>query len=306
MVLQLAGGAHSRIGQLPDDPGPAQLRRRLVHLRPQSACRVDSRRARAACASGARQDIKPPRLRAASATSASRRAGARRGSTARWASTIATRPTSCRRRWLTPGVATTVPAATCTRASAACRCRRHALLRQPERHHGRRPAEVRQARHLQHRLRRRHPHLRHHAGEEIAGVSVGGGALVPAEHAAAERRRCRCCPRCVRAAACRARSPPPRCRRSGTPGALGDTFHGLSTRSTSSRRRALFDTATLAGELTWMQWSKVTQNEAVFKGSSQQLHRQIDKPIEELSSASRSTSRRRGSRSCRAWICRRR
>ena len=49
----------------------------------------------------------------ASATGASRRAGARTGSTARWASTTATRPTSCRRRSLLPGFAA-LPAATCT------------------------------------------------------------------------------------------------------------------------------------------------------------------------------------------------
>ena len=45
MVLQLAGGSHPRIGKLPDDPGPAQLRRRLVHLRTESARRGESERA---------------------------------------------------------------------------------------------------------------------------------------------------------------------------------------------------------------------------------------------------------------------
>ena len=57
-----------------------------------------------------------------------------------------------------------------------------------------------------------------------------------------------------------------RCRTSGTPGALGDTCHGLSTRINILPKTPLFDTATLAAELTWMQWAKVTQNEAVFKG----------------------------------------
>jgi Protein of unknown function (DUF1302) len=54
----------------------------------------------------------------------------------------------------------------------------------------------------------------------------------------------------------------------GTPGALGDTWHGLVNGIYIFPKTALFDTATIAGELTWMQWSKVTQNEAVFKGRS--------------------------------------
>jgi hypothetical protein len=55
---------------------------------------------------------------------------------------------------------------------------------------------------------------------------------------------------------------------SGTPGALGDTVHGLVNVIQVLPRTALFDTATVQGELTWMQWAKVTQNEAVFKGNS--------------------------------------
>jgi hypothetical protein len=62
----------------------------------------------------------------------------------------------------------------------------------------------------------------------------------------------------------------------GTPGALGDTWHGLINGVNVFPKTALFDTATLAGELTWMQWSKVTQNEAVFKGRSG--YTQIDRP----------------------------
>ncbi len=55
---------------------------------------------------------------------------------------------------------------------------------------------------------------------------------------------------------------------SGTPGALGDTWHGVLNGVNIFPKTALFDIATLAGELTWMQWTKVTQNEAVFKGRS--------------------------------------
>ena len=54
----------------------------------------------------------------------------------------------------------------------------------------------------------------------------------------------------------------------GTPGALGDTWHGLINAINILPRTPLFDTATFAAELTWMQWAKVTQNEAVFKGRS--------------------------------------
>ena len=62
----------------------------------------------------------------------------------------------------------------------------------------------------------------------------------------------------------------------GTPGALGNTMHGLVNVINIFPRTALFDTATLQGELTWMEWLKVTQNEAVFKGNS--TYTGIDKP----------------------------
>ncbi len=55
---------------------------------------------------------------------------------------------------------------------------------------------------------------------------------------------------------------------SGTPGALGDTWHALINGVNIFPKTAVFDIATLSGELTWMQWAKVTQNEAVFKGRS--------------------------------------
>jgi hypothetical protein len=54
----------------------------------------------------------------------------------------------------------------------------------------------------------------------------------------------------------------------GTPGALGDTYHGLINAIDVLPKTVLFDTATLQGELTWMEWARVTQNEAVFKGNS--------------------------------------
>ena len=73
---------HPRIGKLPDDPGPAQLRRRLVHLRTESARRGESERAQRTCASGA-------------ATTSSRRANSGSlgdwGMSARWSPAVARR-----------------------------------------------------------------------------------------------------------------------------------------------------------------------------------------------------------------------
>jgi hypothetical protein len=54
----------------------------------------------------------------------------------------------------------------------------------------------------------------------------------------------------------------------GTPGALGNTFHGLVNILKVLPETPVFDTANLSGEFTFMQWADVTQNEAVFKGRS--------------------------------------
>jgi hypothetical protein len=62
----------------------------------------------------------------------------------------------------------------------------------------------------------------------------------------------------------------------GTPGALGDTMHGILNGINILPKNALWDTATLQGELTWMTWLRVTQNEAVFKGRDS--YTAIDKP----------------------------
>ena len=83
----------------------------------------------------------------------------------------------------------------------------------------------------------------------------------------------------------RRRSCPARSRRPTVPverhaGCAGRHVHGVLNGVNIFPKTALFDTATLAGELTWMQWSKVTQNEAVFKGRSS--YTAIDKVIEEL------------------------
>ena len=53
---------------------------------------------------------------------------------------------------------------------------------------------------------------------------------------------------------------------SGTPGALGTTYHGVLNVFSVLCKTPLFDTATVVAEATWMQWGKVTQNAAVFKG----------------------------------------
>ncbi len=70
---------------------------------------------------------------------------------------------------------------------------------------------------------------------------------------------------------------------SGTPGALGDTYprpHQWGQRlpedaRCSTRRRS-------PGELTWMQWSKVTQNEAVFKGDASYVNADGSTPIDKV------------------------
>jgi hypothetical protein len=62
----------------------------------------------------------------------------------------------------------------------------------------------------------------------------------------------------------------------GTPGALGDTWHGLINFLGIIPKTPLFDTASWQMELTAMRWQSVTQNEAVFKGRDSYVG--IDKP----------------------------
>jgi len=52
----------------------------------------------------------------------------------------------------------------------------------------------------------------------------------------------------------------------GTPGATGDTMHGLVNLVGVVGETWFFDTASWSTELTWMTWLDVNQNEAVFKG----------------------------------------
>ena len=185
MVLQLAGRSHSRIGQLSDDPGSAQFRRRFVHLRTQSARRGDSRRA----------VVPAPLARAGHQAADELRQPRRLGRVG------ALEPRLARRhaRLLLPQCDRCLSAGDgdARRRSGAgggllgarrrAAAGRHALLRQSQGDDGRRPAEVRQARPLQRRVRRQHPHLRHHAGEEHRRGERRRGALVSAEHAARER-----------------------------------------------------------------------------------------------------------------------
>ena len=125
-------------------------------------------------------------LAAASATGACRRAGVRSGSTARWASTTAIRPTSFRRRWRRRA-SLPVPAAVCSARGGIAAAGGTLCFVNPQATTRRRPAEVRQARHVQRRLRRQHPHLRRHAGEEHRRRERRRGAVVSPEHAARER-----------------------------------------------------------------------------------------------------------------------
>jgi hypothetical protein len=61
-----------------------------------------------------------------------------------------------------------------------------------------------------------------------------------------------------------------------TPGALGSTWHGLINGIYTLPQTALFDTASIASELTLMHLAKVTQNSAVYKGRDS--YTAIDKP----------------------------
>lgn len=51
-----------------------------------------------------------------------------------------------------------------------------------------------------------------------------------------------------------------------TPGARGNTVHALVNAVGSMGTSSIYDTAAYSAELTWNSWTKVTQNEAVFKG----------------------------------------
>ncbi len=61
-----------------------------------------------------------------------------------------------------------------------------------------------------------------------------------------------------------------------TPGALGSTWHGVLNAIAVVPKTALFDTADLLTELTWMHVSSVTQNEAVYRGRAGYVG--VDKP----------------------------
>jgi hypothetical protein len=60
------------------------------------------------------------------------------------------------------------------------------------------------------------------------------------------------------------------------PGARGSTWHGLVNGTYVVPQTPLFDSATVASELTWMHLDEVTQNAAVYKGRDS--YTAIDKP----------------------------
>ena len=246
---------------------------------------------------------------AASATGACPRAGARSGSTARWASIAATRPTSCRRPSLTPGrrraacrrpctaIGGTAAAAATTASSTRTRPTSPTSRRRASSAPTTSPTATISTSYGAHAVeaaggdvdRRRAVVSPEHA----AGQRTGGGAAgaAGAEHGQAQ----------IATTAVPANG--------DTPGALGNTMHGLVNAINIFPKTALFDTATLTGELTWMRWLKVTQNEAVFRGRdnySPDGSAPIDKVSQELRRARASTSRRPGSRCSRASTPRRR
>jgi hypothetical protein len=63
-----------------------------------------------------------------------------------------------------------------------------------------------------------------------------------------------------------------------TPGARGNTWHGLVNGTYVVPSTPLFDTASMAAELTWMHLASVTQNSAVYKGRDS--YTAIDKPTD--------------------------
>jgi hypothetical protein len=65
-----------------------------------------------------------------------------------------------------------------------------------------------------------------------------------------------------------------------TPGAKGNTWHGLVNAVGILPQTALFDTASWQAELVWMQYGSVTQNPAVFKGRASYLNADGSAPID--------------------------
>ena len=122
----------------------------------------------------------------------------------------------------------------------------------------------------------RHPHLRREPREADRRRLHRDRSVLPAEHAALER---------PGRGAAGSRWPPSlraRSRRTAipadgdTPGALGSTWHGVVNAVAVVPKTALFDTADLLTELTWMHVSSVTQNEAVYRGRAGYVG--VDKP----------------------------
>jgi hypothetical protein len=66
------------------------------------------------------------------------------------------------------------------------------------------------------------------------------------------------------------------------PGARGDTFHALLNALYIMPKTALFDTASIASELTFMRWLSVSQNEAAFKGASTYVNADGTTPLDKV------------------------
>ncbi len=66
------------------------------------------------------------------------------------------------------------------------------------------------------------------------------------------------------------------------PGARGDTFHALLNALYIMPKTPLFDTASIASELTFMRWLSVSQNEAAFKGASTYVNADGTAPLDKV------------------------
>ena len=153
------------------------------------------------------------------------------------------------------------------------------------------------------RLRRQHPHLRRDAGQEHRRRQRRRRALVPAEHAAAERPGAGAAAPLVRPAR-RARSRPTTVPTNGTPGALGDTFHGLLNGVNIFPRRRCSTPRRSPGELTWMQWVEGHAERGGVQGPRAATPA-IDKPSQNFFGLAVNFTPT-WFQVCRAWTCSRR
>ncbi len=138
-----------------------------------------------------------------------------------------------------------VPAAAPPTTAGPCIINQKATNRSDLLHQG-------QARRIQHRLRRRHRHLRHQPVEAVSSALSLGAELSYRQNMSLLSDAVSVLPAPLVAAARRARSRPPTCRSTARRARLGDTMHGLVNLVGVVGETPVFDTASWSTELTWM------------------------------------------------------